>query len=206
MAKISENTQRVLDKIAPIANRRNFYLAGETACAIHLAHRISLDLDFFSEKEFSSDIIRNELENSFKLDNVSMDIGTLNLEIDGVKTSFLWYPYPLLEKYSEYDSINLASLLDIALMKLSAIGSRGSRRDFIDVYYIVKEHYSIYELFQALPQKFGDLNISHILRSLVFFDDAEKEPQIHTDTDWDEIKQYFISETKKLLQKYIGGQ
>ena len=173
---LSENTRIVLGKIASIA--QPFYLAGGTALALELGHRMSIDLDFFSAEEFSTQAL---VENLSALGNLKIDdqsAHTLNGVLDGVKISFFYYPYPLLFGTLEYNRVSLADERDIGAMKIQAISGRGSKKDFVDLFVLLKKYplQDLLDFFYKKYQKFN-YNLLHILKSLTYFHDAEADPE-----------------------------
>jgi predicted nucleotidyltransferase component of viral defense system len=125
----------------PFANR--FYLAGGSALALRLGHRVSVDLDFFSDVDEVGDDSRTEIVAAFKqhrttkvLENV---FGNLLMQVEGTHVGFFSYGYPLLEPPSEVSGLQVAGLLDIGMMKLDALISRGARKDFYDLYFIARQ-------------------------------------------------------------------
>lgn len=188
---ISSEAKRVLAKIAKSDIAKNFYLAGDTALAVQLGHRESLDLDWFSKNSFSNADLKKELSGlgDFKLDNESE--GTINGLLDEIRVSFFYYDYDLLFPSIAFDGINLADERDIAAMKIDAISSRGSKKDFIDLYFLL-EKYSLAELIDFFEKKYASIkyNKLHILKSLSYFEDAEDEPMpmMIKKVEWEEIK------------------
>ena len=154
-----------------------FYLSGGTALSLQLGHRESEDLDFFSETDFETLIIEQELEKVGKLESRETFKNTLNCVLRGVKLQFLGYPYPLLEPFVGFEELRLSSVIDIACTKLQTIGARGSKKDFIDLY-IIFETYTLQELLDLMKRKYvnTDFSLTHILKSLIYFEDAELEP------------------------------
>lgn len=167
-----------------------FYLSGGTALSLQLGHRESEDLDFFSTEDFESIPIEIELEKIGKLESRETFKNTLNCQLNGVKLQFLGYPYHLLEPLVEFEGIKLSSVFDIACTKLQTIGARGSRKDFIDLY-IIFEQYSLEELLEQMKKKYinTDFSLTHILKSLIYFDDAELEPmpRLHKEIKWEQV-------------------
>jgi len=182
------------------------YLAGGTACALQIGHRISLDLDFFTDQEFSTNLVLNQLSKlpGFKLDQTEK--WTILGSFPKVKFSYFYYPYPLIKKTSPFSQINLASLEDIAAMKIAAICDRGSKRDFIDLYFLVKK-FPLIEILKFYDKKYGKLsnNIYHIIRSLEYFVDAEeqKSPKMLIPVSWEEIKTFFQDQSMLLAKKQL---
>ena len=169
---------------------KNFYLARGTSASIQLGHRISIDLDFFTEKEFDPTTLQTELlENGIEISDVKTSQGTLILNIAGAKVSFFHYPYPLISEKIRFEKIYLANLTDIALMKLTAIASRGSKKDFVDLFYIFRK-IKPQVIIDKFELKFSKEQIDkyHYLKSLTYFDDADKEPDPNMLIDWNWIK------------------
>ncbi len=195
-------TKSLLEKIGKLKIHDNFYLAGGTALSLQLGHRTSVDLDFFSKSEIDIESLKEVLSNNnLKYHITNESLGTLDLVIDNVKISFLEYKYPLINDLISYNNIYLCSTLDIACMKITAISSRGSKKDFYDIWAILKE-YSITDIFDALRKKYTDVEYStaHLLKSLTYFKDAESEPEpvMIVDTNWEEVKRDI---TKKVIRE-----
>ncbi len=179
-----------------------FYLAGGTAIALQFGHRKSIDLDFFSQLPFNEEELLQQLIGIRGLSVISRMKETLHVHVKGTKVSFLGYSYKLLFPLKSFLGINIADPRDIACMKISAISSRGTKRDFIDLY-IAAKSYGLAELMKLFKQKFSEASYStvHILKSLTYFDNAEKDPMpdMVIKVSWDEIKQFFSNEAPKLM-------
>lgn len=196
-------TKQVLAKISENPVLKYFYMAGGTALALQLGHRKSIDLDFFSESYPENDIIISNLKEMAP--TVVQEVaGTIDFIIDDIKVSFLEYTYPLLEPLVDYEGIKLASILDIACMKVSAISSRGSKKDFIDLYKVF-EKYPLSEVLTSFEEKFQGVTYQtlHILKSLVYFDDAQKDPDPDylAEIKWGDVKRAISREVEKVLQR-----
>ncbi len=189
---IDEQTKRVWDKIAKTGIVGHFYLAGGTALAVQFGHRKSIDLDFFSPEDFSTADLKRQLSQIGEIVLLGEADGTLHATIDHVMVSFFYYNYDLLFPPVKFDGLMLADERDIAAMKLDAISSRGSRKDFIDIYELLKK-YTLTELIDFFEKKYTGIkyNMLHILKSLIYFDDADGEPPpvMLRDVNWDNIKQ-----------------
>jgi hypothetical protein len=189
---IDERTKRVWGKIANSGIAGRFYLAGGTALAVHLGHRKYVDLDFFSQENFSTPELKRQLSDIGEIVLLGEADGTLHVTIDHVMVSFLHYGYGLLFPLVKFEGLSLADERDIAAMKLDAVSSRGSRKDFIDIYELLKK-YTLAELIDLFEKKYAGIkyNMLHILKSLVYFDDAEGEPPpvMLFDANWDDMKQ-----------------
>jgi predicted nucleotidyltransferase component of viral defense system len=176
-----------------------FYLSGGTALSLQLGHRESEDLDYFSERSFQPQEIEQQLSPLGTLSQTELEKGTLNTFLNGVKLQFLDYPYPLLEPFVMWQGIQISSVIDIACTKLQTIGMRGYKRDFIDIYFLLKS-YSLETLFTYTRKKYSNVNYSeaHLLKSLVYFTDAEDQPmpRMHIKVSWDQIKGELVSTVK----------
>lgn len=173
---LTSGTARVLNALADSGLSKSFYLAGGTALALYFGHRFSVDLDWFSESFNNSSEFTISLKSLGKLQIEYESEHTFNGALDDVRISFFQYPYKLIRPAHEYrPNVSLASLEDIAAMKMEAVSRRGSRKDFIDLYFLL-ERYALGELFEFVREKFAGLeyNEAHLLKSLVYFEDAEK--------------------------------
>ena len=184
-----------------------FYLAGGTGLALEMGHRLSRDFDFFSTEFFNVEMLIQKMQGLNDLTIVAKSEHTLHLIMKAIKVSFLGYNYPLLFQTNKFQSetgmtVEVADARDIACMKISAISSRGTKRDFVDLY-MVAQQYNLSELFKMFQRKFSlvPYNNVHILKSLTYFIDAESEPMpdMLVPLSWDTVKQFFISEVPKLL-------
>ena len=203
---LSSDTARNLALLNKVPKVRNFYLAGGSALALHFAHRFSFDLDFFSPAKFNSEQLRRHLQElgKFSLDQIAED--TLLGKFNQTKISFFTYRYPLLFPSKDFSGIRIASILDIACMKLDAVSGRGTKRDFIDLYFICQKEKlaKIFKLFEKKYQK-ADYNLAFIQKSLVYFIDAEKDemPKMIKKVSWEEVKRFFEKEVLELSKKYF---
>lgn len=201
---LPKGTRRNLALLAKAGLTAPFYLAGGTAAALHLGHRISVDLDFFGPEPFDSAQLAAQLSDlgKFRLERLAED--TLLGELRGVRISFFRYRYPLIAEPVSVLGITVASLEDIAAMKLDAISRRGTRRDFIDLYFIAQSGLALPEALQWYQRKYAGLNLNlvHLVKSLAYFADAEADPmpQMLVDLSWDEVKRFFEREARSLFK------
>jgi hypothetical protein len=179
------------------------YLAGGTGLALHIGHRRSIDLDLFRQTPFDSAQFRSRLAGLDGLRNVELADGTVYLQLHGVKVSVLHYPYPLLFPPAVFDGLSVADPRDIACMKLDTIGSRGARRDFVDLYAAAKA-YGLPAIFDWFAAKYAmaPYNRAHLLKALTYFVDAEQDPlpDMLVPVDWPAITQYFVREVPRLAR------
>ncbi len=171
----------------------DFYLAGGTALALLEGHRLSVDLDLFSPTFEDPESLLPVVTNVFP-DAVTTLVAprTLYLEIAGVSVSFMGYGYPVIEPQLTPDSglMPFASREDIAAMKLAAIASRGSRKDFVDLWWLVSRYWTLERCLGFFERKFEARDIGHVVRALTYFDDAELEPPLRylVEIDWETVK------------------
>jgi predicted nucleotidyltransferase component of viral defense system len=185
-----------------------FYLAGGTALALQIGHRTSVDFDFYTEKKFDSRKLREEFDKRFKkVQEIYIAEDTLELNIDGVGVSFFKYPYKLIRPCQKINEINLASKEDIAAMKIISISQRGRKRDFIDIYFLIKE-FGLEQIIQFVKEKYPMFNIYVGLQGLTYFKDANEDPEkvrfkLLKEVKWTEIKKFIIQEVKKFKHSYF---
>lgn len=205
---ISKTRHELLAALKPGGLLKDFYLAGGTAAALHMGHRKSEDFDFFSAQDFDPAYLTMQLSQFCRFQVSSSGAGTLHGFGNDIRLSFLRYTYPLLYPTVDYNGTALADIKDIALMKIIAIANRGTNKDFTDLYFICTQVISLDQLLVDLfPQKFGGqlCSMYHIVRSLQYFDDAEKSPPLDMlkPVVWDEIKKFFLNETEKLVKDRV---
>ncbi len=180
----------------------DFTLAGGTALALQLGHRYSEDLDLFHPDPFDSEEIVRRLSDVGDVAIQSRSAETLHAVVDGLRISFLRAQAPLLFPGIPYRGLSIADPRDIAVMKLVAIGGRGSRKDFVDLHFYLRGGVTLGTVLDMLRRRFTsiDYNEYHLLKSVVFFDDAEREPMPNMirDVDWNEVKERLRAEARSL--------
>ena len=207
---IDKKRKEVLEKIINNISLTNYYMAGGTALSLQCGNRMSYDFDFFVYEIFDAQDLEKELEELGDFQVVYSKKGTLHGLLDGVQVTFLYYPNPILKKLvksTEIDGLYYASLFDIAIMKLVAISSRGSKKDYFDLYFLCSfKDIDLKEVFLSLDKKYLKRNIPniHIIQSLTYFDDAEQEDglELFVDMDWEVVKKYFELKQKELFELY----
>lgn len=184
----------VFEGLAPALSKHGFYLAGGTALALLEAHRISIDLDLFSPSFSDPDAVLGALETSSTLEvaNVAVGRNAVDLEISGIRVSLIGCRYPMLGPVLELASggLPVADRDDIAVMKLSAITNRGSRKDFIDFWLLLDRHRTLPDYLDLFRRKYSRRDVGHVVRSLVYFADAEEDPPLKLlePISWDQVK------------------
>jgi predicted nucleotidyltransferase component of viral defense system len=200
---LAASQRRALHQMGAILTPRHFYLAGGTALALRLGHRRSVDLDWFTAEQIA-DAMRlaqeiRDLGAPFETSQVAR--GTLHGRVSGVRVSLLEYRYPLLAPLVIWPAAAcaLASLDDLACMKLSAIAQRGSRKDFVDLYALGREHRPLEEMLRLYQRKYSVADLLHLVHALAYFDDADRErmPRMLWNVTWRAVK--------KTIQEWLRG-
>jgi hypothetical protein len=186
--------REVLRQLGPVADALGFYLGGGTAVALHLGHRQSLDLDWFTGRTIDDplELAKDIQDRGVELHVGSAHRGTLHGTVRGVRASFLETRYPLLNSpiaWTEF-GCSLAGLDDLAAMKLLAVSQRGSRKDFLDVYALCRHGVSLGVMLECYRKKYSVDDIARILFSLCYFDDADPMPMptMLLRITWEEVK------------------
>lgn len=154
---------------------QGFYLAGGTAAALYLGHRISVDFDLFSGREIP-DALFDTVKRVFSGKPIKLSVSSkddLTVFIDERKISFLHYPFPLVLGVTEYQNVALARLQEIGAMKAYTIGRRGAYKDYVDLYFLLAEQHTTLQAIIALAEKKygGEFNARLFLEQLVYLDD-----------------------------------
>jgi len=199
---IPASTESALNILRDADILDDFYLAGGTGLALQFGHRLSLDLDFFSAKRFNEESLLQSVQALGEFALVAKAPFTLHATLGTTKISFLGYLYPVLFPYGRFADIAIADPRDIACMKISAVAGRGTKRDFVDLF-VCARRYGLTELLQLFAKKYAQVRYSkpHILKSLTFFGDAEKDPmpKMLTPIKWEEVKHYFLHQAPRAL-------
>ena len=164
-------------------------LVGGTALALQLGHRKSIDLDLFGTIEADSLEIRETLEESHTVSVVKESKNIHIYLVDGVKVDFVNYRYSWIDEAVIDSDITLASVKDIAAMKIAAVIGRGTKKDFIDID-MLRRSFSLQELLELYMQKYLDGSLFIAMKSLAYFEDAESDPMpfMFEETDWEDVK------------------
>ena len=184
--------------------RQHYYLGGGATIAIYLGHRHSVDLDWFTEESITDPmrLAQNIRDKGIPFVTGQIERGTLHGTISGVRIRFLEYKYPLLKPLIIWQkaACQLATLEDLACMKLSALTQRGSKKDFVDIYALGLRYFSLRDMLRLYQKKFSVEDKGHVLYGLSYFDDADKErlPKMFWDTDWRTIKKTIQSWVKEV--------
>ena len=193
----------------------NWYLAGGTALALQVGHRQSVDLDFFTTDKI--------VNNNTLLDHFTSGVdwrtdvnkeGTIYGTLLGAKVSFIAYPFFIpAEQPIACGSVKILTQADIAVMKVIAVSQRGRKRDFLDLFWLLHHGQSLDDVMRKLKKQYPFVahDYHHILKSLVYFEDAEDDlmPELYFNVTWKSIKEYFQKEvpiiTKRLIDLTTGA-
>ena len=189
------DTLELLKELMNVPIFSEMRLVGGTALALQYGHRQSVDLDFFGKLNASAEEIDAALG---KIGNYTIFNRTENIrmyEVNGVKVDFVNYRYNWIDNMVEEGIIRLASPKDIAAMKVNAIEGRGSRKDFIDMFFLL-EHYSFNEIIGFYKEKYPEHSVFRALMSFTYFSDAETQimPKMLVPFEWEKLKNRIVYE------------
>ena len=172
-------------------------LVGGTALALQYGHRSSVDLDFFGTIEDETELIKDTLRKYGKLVIIKESRNIKIYQLDDVKVDIVNYHYPWIDVPIFENGISLASPPDIAAMKVNAIEGRGTKKDFIDMYFLL-QHYSLKEILTFYQSKYPENSIFRALMSLSYFDDAEEQfmPKMFAPVSWEDMKTYILAQVE----------
>ncbi len=225
---LDSNIKDVCRKLGRTKLASLFYLAGGTALALQLGHRRSLDLDFFlnpEEHDFPSDLVAKEIESLFRRNEIYPVVregGCITWDINGIKTTFMEYPFCLAEPLVEGEKIDpalkgiyLASAVEIAVMKAYAISRKAAFRDYIDLYFVLREGISDIEtIIEYASSKYviGGASVfseKMFLEQLTYLGDIEDcEAGLNLVfgccPERKELKSFLKSRVRRFLDKHCG--
>lgn len=191
-AALTREQLAVLASSVPLAQRWDAYLAGGMALALHLGHRRSADFDWFTPKTLPpAEVLRDLQSLAMPLQVRQNDHGTFLGQVGGVDFSVFRYPYPLVEPPVRIAGATVASVTDIAAMKMTAIAQRATKRDYVDLHAILREaRLGLRDVVLAMQQKYPRYDPAHSLRALTYFRDVDSQPMpvMLSQTSWEEIK------------------
>lgn len=178
-----------------------FVLVGGTSLALQTGHRLSLDLDMFTAEPFEIGDLRSFLEDDFSSLQIDMEhTNTLITTINDIKVDFIRFKYGFSYPFVTEGNIRLANTKDIAPMKLDAISGRGKKKDFFDLYFLLKQ-FSLNEILELYKKKYQHTTIFHVIKSMTYFEDCENEPDpiiLDGQATWDLVRSTIIKEVQKL--------
>jgi len=184
--------------------QRSFYLVGGTALALHIRHRRSVDFDLFTFAQLNKSRIKGKLIHiPFNQVPIFEDFDQLHLLINNVKLTFFSYPYSVLHPITVSSIITIPSLLSLAAMKAFALGRRSKWKDYVDLYFILRDYYTIQEICREAEKIFKQQFAEKLFRQQLAFhkdiDYAEPVEFIVTAVPEDEIKEFLIDKATDLF-------
>jgi len=208
---LPEKTYALLKKLSPLMKDKGFYLAGGSGLAFQIGHRISEDLDFFCSRPFEVSSLLQSLKRKVdQLQEILSEVQALIADLEGVRCSFFYYDVPLLFDLVSFQDLNVADWRDILAEKFKTVAQRGSKKDFFDIFCVMrKKKVSLDEAVSIFKKRFqsSGLNLYHVLRSLTYFEDADREPDPKTmegcDFSWEEVRSFFLTHQPELERLFL---
>jgi hypothetical protein len=198
---LTENGKKLFPKLAEFPD---FYLAGGTALAFQIGHRVSVDFDLFIGGKIKKTLLAKveEVFSKCTREILVNNSNELTLLADSVKITFLSYPFPVLLPFEKQKGINFLGIKEIGATKAYTIGRRGQIKDYIDVYFILKEqHATLLEIMEFAEKRYGEAFDRRLfLEQLLFLDDIEdaKISFLRDPIDKNGLKEFFESEVRKI--------
>ena len=203
-------TLAILKSLMELEVLEGFFLVGGTALALHLGHRVSVDLDLFTINEFACEDILLTLKDKYKYNIIKKqdkNLMILNLSDPkfpghSVKVDFLRYPHPLIDDPIRTDGLRILSIKDIIPMKLSAISGRGAKKDFYDIYHLLDD-FTLPQMMVYFSKKYPNTTHFQVFKSLLYFVDADNnlDPVSLKNVFWEDIK----SKIRYVVNDYLSG-
>lgn len=189
----------LLNQLMLVNTFSNFNLVGGTALALYDGHRISVDIDLFGKCQLDESKFTSLMKDFGDIELLSQSHKILIYTVNGIKVDFVDYQYELVEPINIIDGIRILSKKDIAAMKLNAIAGRGSKKDFFDLVQLLKD-FTLAQMLSFYTAKYQQNSEFMVIKSLMYFDDAENEPNpiCILPINWDEVKKIIISHVQKL--------
>jgi len=198
---VAPNTLELLIELMQKPYLQGFNLVGGTSLSLQIGHRISIDLDMFTTEFFDTNDLKSKLEDDFPAFQVILESqNTLITNINDIKVDFIRFKYGFAYPILFEDQIRLVNEKDIASMKLDAITGRGKKKDFFDLFFLLKR-FSLSELLSLYQEKYQHSTIFHVVKSISYFEDADAEPDpiiIDKKVNWMKVKKTLAKEVNKL--------
>ena len=170
---ITLKQKKIFDKLKYFPD---YYLVGGTALALQIGHRISIDFDLFSEKEIPSWILPR-IKKIFKDSKIEIIVDhseQLTVSVDGINLTIVKYPFPPIFKLKKYKGVKLLSTSEIAAAKAYALGRRATLKDYVDLYFVLKEKYlDLSKLIEITKKKYKEFDPRLFLEQLIYLKDVE---------------------------------
>ena len=191
---VESSTLELLKKLQRLPVLEQTRLVGGTALALQLGHRKSIDLDFFGTVDCEAEYLRESIAGIASLTILKESPHIHIYIVDGIKVDIVNYKYPWLDDVVLEQGLRLASVSDIAAMKITAIIGRGTKKDFIDIAFLL-HHFSLEEILHFYAAKYNYSSVFMAMKSLAYFDDAEADPMpdMFVNQSWQQVKAYILS-------------
>lgn len=191
---VESSTLELLKKLQRLPVLEQTRLVGGTALALQLGHRKSIDLDFFGTIDCEAEYLRESIAGIASLTILKESPHIHIYIVDGIKVDIVNYKYPWLDDVVVEQGLRLASVSDIAAMKITAIIGRGTKKDFIDIAFLL-HHFSLEEILHFYAAKYNDSSVFMAMKSLAYFDDAEADPMpdMFVNQSWQQVKAHILS-------------
>lgn len=191
---VESSTLELLKKLQRLPVLEQTRLVGGTALALQLGHRKSIDLDFFGTVDCEAEYLRESIAGIASLTILKESPHIYIYIVDGIKVDIVNYKYPWLDDVVLEQGLRLASVSDIAAMKITAIIGRGTKKDFIDIAFLL-HHFSLEEILHFYAAKYNDSSVFMAMKSLAYFDDAEADPMpdMFVNQSWQQVKAHILS-------------
>jgi len=175
---LSEKQEELLSFIKQF--KRSFYLVGGTAIALYAGHRRSIDYDLFTFSQLNKSRIKQKImQLPYKKNIIFEDIDQIHFHLNDVKLTFFNYPYHVKHPQRLGDIISMPSLLSLAAMKAFALGRRAKWKDYVDLYFIIKEYYTLTEIATEANKIYGFLFSEKLFREqLAFHKDINNSEEV----------------------------
>jgi hypothetical protein len=162
--------------------KRSFYLVGGTAIALYIGHRHSIDFDLFTVKKLNKSRIRKKVfELPYSKKTLFDDVDQAHFYINEVKVTFFQYPYPVEHPAMLDGIITMPSLLSLSAMKAFALGRRAKWKDYVDLYFMLKNYFAVNDISIEADRIYGQLFSEKLFRLQLAF---------HKDIDYSEPVEY----------------
>ena len=202
---VEPKTLSLLKKLMSMPQLNDFCLVGGTALSLKLGHRISIDLDLFQTTEIEAErlikLLQQEFKSNFEYENLKINYAFF-CKINKVKVDLVQYSHPLIDTVEVIDGIRMYSNKDIAAMKINAILGRGVKKDFWDLFELLKL-YSLNDIINFYNQKYPNQQLLiSIPNALTYFEDADDSPDPISllGQTWEDVKEFIKFKVREFLK------
>lgn len=196
---LGPDTLRLLENLQSLPFLEQARLVGGTALALQIGHRKSVDLDFFGSISASAEEMKEALSANHTISSIKEAQNINMFLVDSVKVDFVNYRYNWIDDVVIEGYLRLASIIDIAAMKIYAIIGRGTKKDFIDLFFLL-QRFSLEDILDFYVKKYPDGSLFMALKSLSYFDDAEGDPMpiMLEPVSWEQVKEAIGEEIRRI--------